>query len=269
VPSTRLGGIPYLIPSRSYNSHLLCPHIERLISGSLKTRLTLIQRYVTLLISQTRLVSNTSLRAPRLDISPINDTQTPKPEPNNEGNAISRPLGVATPLENFFSQYPEFQSQPSSSPVAEFNRLCKENEWRKDDPEKKDARYHFNIAIKEEFDDLYGSDENDIKNWHKLCRVLQIDPVPGTLPGCRAVSFLALFRPSLLNEFGLRATGCAQEARQSRRPRRRGQKGSPNVWDREGAQRVYSSNGKILSQGRRGGRWGLARAMSSYSCATR
>ena len=46
----------------------------------------------------------------------------------------------------------------------------------------------FNVAIKEEFDDLYGSDEKDIDNWQKLCRVLKIDPVPETLQGCRAVS---------------------------------------------------------------------------------
>jgi hypothetical protein len=104
-------------------------------------------------------------------------------------------LGEATPLEGFFSQYPEFQSQPSNSPVVEFNWLCKENDWKKNDPEKKAARYQFNVAIKEEFDDLYGSDENDIDNWHKLCRVLGIDPVPDTLRECRAVS-RHLFAPS-------------------------------------------------------------------------
>ena len=64
----------------------------------------------------------------------------------------------------------------------------------RDDPEKKNACHHFNVAIKEEFNDLYGSDENDIENWHKLCRVLKIDPVSETLQGCRAVSFfLTLF----------------------------------------------------------------------------
>ena len=119
----------------------------------------------------------------------------PNPESNDEGNVTTRPLGVAAPLESFFSQYPEFQPQPSNSPIAEFNRLCREYGWRRNDPEKEAARYHFNIAIKEEFDDLYGSNENDIKNWHKLCRVLQIDPVPRTLQGCRSVSFLTLFGP--------------------------------------------------------------------------
>ena len=72
--------------------------------------------------------------------------------------------------------------------MAEFNRLCKESYWDKNDPEKKAARYQFNVAIKEEFDDLYGSDEKDINNWHKLCRVLRVDPVPDTLRECRAVS---------------------------------------------------------------------------------
>ncbi|KAF8268757.1 hypothetical protein EI94DRAFT_1726967 [Lactarius quietus] len=40
--------------------------------------------------------------------------------------------------------------------------------------------------MKQEFDDLYGSDENDIKNWHNLCHVLRIDPVPDILRECRA-----------------------------------------------------------------------------------
>ena len=42
--------------------------------------------------------------------------------------------------------------------------------------------------MKKEFDDLYGSDEKDINNWHKLCYVLKIDPAPDTLWKCRAVS---------------------------------------------------------------------------------
>ncbi len=58
----------------------------------------------------------------------------------------------------------------------------------------------FNVAIKEEFDDLYGSDEKDIDNWQKLCRVLKIDPVPETLQGCRAVS-CHLFMGHLISLF--------------------------------------------------------------------
>lgn len=105
-------------------------------------------------------------------------------------NDVSEPmvLGDRKPLELFFSQFPEFQYQPGRSSVAEFHRLCKKYGWEKGDPEKDVARYEFNLAMKKEFDSLYGSDEKDIHNWHKLCYVLSIDPVPDTLEECRAVS---------------------------------------------------------------------------------
>lgn len=111
----------------------------------------------------------------------------PEPEPSQK-KIIVRPLGVETPLEGFFSQFPHFQSQPSNSPVVEFDRLCKSYQWERNDPEKEAAREAFQFAMKREFDDLYGSDEKDIKNWHKLCYVLRIDPAPDTLRECREVS---------------------------------------------------------------------------------
>ncbi|KAH9066259.1 hypothetical protein EDB87DRAFT_1589999, partial [Lactarius vividus] len=42
--------------------------------------------------------------------------------------------------------------------------------------------------MKKEFDSLYGSNEKDIQNWHKLCYVLRVDPAPDTLQKCRSVS---------------------------------------------------------------------------------
>ncbi|KAI9453957.1 hypothetical protein BJY52DRAFT_1394853 [Lactarius psammicola] len=101
---------------------------------------------------------------------------------------VGQARGVETPLEGFFSQYSNFQSQPSNSPVVEFDRLCRTYDWERNDPERKAAREAFQFAMKMEFDDLYGSDENDIENWHKLCYVLRIDPAPDTLRQCRAVN---------------------------------------------------------------------------------
>ncbi|KAI9446048.1 hypothetical protein H4582DRAFT_1903111 [Lactarius indigo] len=105
----------------------------------------------------------------------------PRPQPR----IIVRPLGVETPLEKFFSQYPKFLFQPSNSPVAEFNRLCEAYHWKRRDQEREAAREEFQFAMKKEFDDLYGSDEKDINNWLKLCFVLRIDPAPDTLRKCR------------------------------------------------------------------------------------
>ncbi|KAH9071087.1 hypothetical protein EDB83DRAFT_2366461 [Lactarius deliciosus] len=105
----------------------------------------------------------------------VNPGSIPRPQPST----IVRSFGVKTPkktpLENFFSQYPNFQPEPSNSPVAEFDRLCKAEA----------AREEFHSAMKKEFDKLYGSDEKDINNWLKLCFVLRIDPAPDTLRNCR------------------------------------------------------------------------------------
>jgi len=114
--------------------------------------------------------------------------RTKKPQPSQK-NIIVQPLGVKTPLEGFFSRYPKFRFQPSNSPVAEFDRLCETYDWeRYNDPKRRAAREDFHFAMKGEFDSLYGSDEKDINNWHKLCFVLRIDPLPDTLQACRAVS---------------------------------------------------------------------------------
>ena len=110
------------------------------------------------------------------------------PQPDSEDkNVIVHPLGSSTPLEKFFSQYTKFQYLLLNSPVAKFKHLCEEYGWENDDDEKKNAHHEFNVAIKKEFGDLYGSDEKDITNWHKLCHVLRVDPVPDTLKECHSV----------------------------------------------------------------------------------
>jgi hypothetical protein len=122
--------------------------------------------------------------------------KTPGPPPTNM-NVVAQPAqpvalgddGVKSlkKIKIFFAQYSEFRYRPGNSSVTEFNRLCKEYHWKKDDEEKLAARYEFNLVMKQEFDTLYGSDEKDINNWYKLCHVLRIDPVPKTLGECRAV----------------------------------------------------------------------------------
>jgi len=118
---------------------------------------------------------------------PIKKNSVQKSKQPIDKNVVSKPVapGLQKRLEIFFSQYSEFQYKPERSSVTEFNRLCKKYGWKKDDPEKEAARSEFNLAMKDEFDSLYGSDEKDINNWFKLCHVLRIDP----LEECRAVSY--------------------------------------------------------------------------------
>jgi hypothetical protein len=123
--------------------------------------------------------------------------RTPVPHPNKmTPDKAPTPQhtknGVTQPLERYFSQYSRFQYQPTRSPTIEFKRLCREYGWIKGDGSEaeklENARHGFSLAMKKEFDSLYGSDEKDIKNWYKLCHVLRIDPAPKTIRECREVS---------------------------------------------------------------------------------
>lgn len=45
----------------------------------------------------------------------------------------------------------------------------------------------FKTAMVLEFNDLYGTDENDITCWWGLCKVLGVNPLPDTLNECKKV----------------------------------------------------------------------------------
>jgi hypothetical protein len=122
---------------------------------------------------------------------PINETPGPSP---TDMNIVAQPVALGDDgvkslrkIKGFFAQYPGFQYRPANSSVIEFNRLCKEYHWKRHDNEREAARNGFDLAMKQEFATLYGSDEKDINNWYKLCHILKIDPVPKALGSCRAV----------------------------------------------------------------------------------
>ena len=51
----------------------------------------------------------------------------------------------------------------------------------------KDAREKLGDALTKQFNNVYGTDVNDIANWQLLCRVLGISPVSEDLDECRHV----------------------------------------------------------------------------------
>ncbi|KAG9225025.1 hypothetical protein CCMSSC00406_0001824 [Pleurotus cornucopiae] len=85
----------------------------------------------------------------------------------------------------FFANYPEFQYNPAKSAILEFYRLCDLNHWDRDDPERERAHKAFKDVLVKEFNDIYGTDEKDINSWHKICTVVNIDPLPDTLRKAR------------------------------------------------------------------------------------
>ncbi|KAL0948410.1 hypothetical protein HGRIS_010991 [Hohenbuehelia grisea] len=85
----------------------------------------------------------------------------------------------------FFARFPEFDYNPQAPITSEFYRMCDMFAWDREDPERKVAKEELNDAMAQAFNDMYGTDENDIHSWHNLCRVLGIAPLPENLQQCR------------------------------------------------------------------------------------
>lgn len=66
--------------------------------------------------------------------------------------------------------------------------MCDDFEWDSDDYEMREARRTFKSAMVQQFNNLYGTDEEDLNSWQNLCHILNIKPVPEGLKECREVS---------------------------------------------------------------------------------
>lgn len=95
------------------------------------------------------------------------------------------------PLQTYFNKYPTFAYDDTKASTSEFYRMCDFFDW--DEDEKDDARGLFKDALVQEFNIIYGTDENNIESWNTLCRVLNVDPIPQGLDACREVCILQLF----------------------------------------------------------------------------
>ncbi|KAF8127472.1 hypothetical protein EV363DRAFT_1401177 [Boletus edulis] len=99
-----------------------------------------------------------------------------------------REHALQSPLEEFFGgHYPQFEYNITKSASHEFYRLCDEFGWDRDDPERRDAYREFKNALVKQFNEIYGTDEENLAKWQNLCHIVDIDPVPDDLETCREV----------------------------------------------------------------------------------
>ncbi|KIK64218.1 hypothetical protein GYMLUDRAFT_196081 [Collybiopsis luxurians FD-317 M1] len=94
---------------------------------------------------------------------------------------------ISNPIETFFSQYPEYDYDPTRETMTQFQQLCRFKGWNRDpeDPEKKEALEGVRGAIAQQFNAFYGSDENDLNAWHNLYRVLRAEDIPDSVEVCK------------------------------------------------------------------------------------
>ncbi|KAG1882486.1 hypothetical protein F4604DRAFT_1879511 [Suillus subluteus] len=107
---------------------------------------------------------------------------------HDEGSEVTNDRSqteTQAPLDNFFAKYPNFEYNSSASASLEFYRMCDEFGWDKEDKEREQASRDFKDSLVQQFNDIYGTDVNDLTSWRTLCQIVHVSPIPDTLESCR------------------------------------------------------------------------------------
>lgn len=88
-------------------------------------------------------------------------------------------------IKAFFAEYPTFNYRSSEPVMGEFYRMCDMFQWDRDDEERQEARDKIKDALAQQFNDIYGTDVNDLASWQNLCSVLNLSNVPEEIGPCR------------------------------------------------------------------------------------
>ncbi|KAG8791085.1 hypothetical protein FRC12_010214 [Ceratobasidium sp. 428] len=116
--------------------------------------------------------------------------ERPKTESETEPVKQLKPIKPAESqsfIQRFFNDFPEFEYDPSGETMSQFQNLSQSFNWKRGDHQLEDARQKLRIALTQDFNYNYGTDENDLNNWQSLCRVLQLPDIPDDLDVCRQV----------------------------------------------------------------------------------
>ncbi|KAE9390058.1 hypothetical protein BT96DRAFT_959870 [Gymnopus androsaceus JB14] len=81
----------------------------------------------------------------------------------------------------------EFPYDPTGETMPQFWKLCDQNGWERDTPERDEPLDGIRNAIALQFNAFYGSNVDDLNGWHNLCRALRVQDLPDTVNGCKAI----------------------------------------------------------------------------------
>jgi hypothetical protein len=105
-------------------------------------------------------------------------------------NEARAKLGKTHPLETFFSSYNKFAHNPEASSGLEFQRLRREQGWKRGDVAGDLAWQNFRSALVLEFNARFGTDPRDLLAWQTLCVIAGIEEASTTTDcgGCEKAS---------------------------------------------------------------------------------
>ncbi|KAG8707082.1 hypothetical protein FRC08_000709 [Ceratobasidium sp. 394] len=127
---------------------------------------------------------------PHVQGGPVSQSQKANPSPPKKkrqprGKKNATEFDARSFIKAFFSQYPGFDYDPSQPVMDEFYRMCDMFWPDRDDPERQDAREGIRDALTQQFNAIYGTDQNSPRAWQNLCDVLQLADIPDNLNKCR------------------------------------------------------------------------------------
>lgn len=84
--------------------------------------------------------------------------------------------------DGFFSQYPEFDHDPTAPLVAEFQRLSLQRGWKAGGKKYRQSRQK---CFAQEFEHHYGHASDKLAGWQALCADLYVSPTPSSIKQCK------------------------------------------------------------------------------------
>ncbi|KAJ7693035.1 hypothetical protein B0H17DRAFT_1060616 [Mycena rosella] len=87
----------------------------------------------------------------------------------------------ATPLSQFFVSYPKYTCDPAGPASQQFKALRTVYKLARGRPAAEEAYAAYNRALGVTFSQNYGDVVDSLESWQRLCRVVEIAPVPGML----------------------------------------------------------------------------------------
>lgn len=88
-------------------------------------------------------------------------------------------------VQEFFSQYPDFNHDPMAPLLVEFQRLSLHRGWKVGG---RTYRQNRRKCFTQEFEHYYGQASDKLAGWQALCADVHISPLPSSITQCKKVA---------------------------------------------------------------------------------
>ncbi|KDN39894.1 hypothetical protein RSAG8_08545, partial [Rhizoctonia solani AG-8 WAC10335] len=135
--------------------------------------------------------NNTALPAAAMSRFASTKSQKPSGQPTPKGSQDKHSQRKPrSHIKQFFAKYPGFNYNPANHYMDEFYRMTTQFGWNskgtlKQQEDFRAARVNIDKASVLQFNDIYGTDEDDPAAWQKLFDILRIGKAPKNIIACK------------------------------------------------------------------------------------